>query len=73
MHPMTVDRMTCLGCDKDVAPGSRYFTGRVRFANGLACAECAAAWRADDEAPPGEVDRSNAFFIGNTGGYTGAG
>ena len=69
---MTVTPVTCLGCDRDLAPGSRHFTGRVRFANGFACAECVDAFRDGPEATSGEVDRSRAFFVGNSGGYTGA-
>ncbi|MCA1570339.1 MAG: hypothetical protein LC798_08500 [Chloroflexi bacterium] len=68
------DRATCLGCDHNLEPGSRYFASRVQFANGYACSGCAEAFHEthDDSGSPGEVDRSKAFFIGNTGGYTGA-
>ncbi len=71
---MADERANCLGCGRDLEPGSRFFVGRIRFANGYACAGCAEAFGAAqgaDEAAP-EVDRSSAFFVGNTGGYTGA-
>jgi hypothetical protein len=71
---MTDERTECLGCKRDLEPGSRYFVGRVRFANGYACAGCAEAFSGADgsAAAASGVDRSTAFFVGNTGGYTGA-
>ena len=71
---MADERVSCLGCGRDLEPGSRFFVGRMRFANGYACAGCAESFTAghgtDGTAP--EVDRSTAFFVANTGGYTGA-
>jgi hypothetical protein len=73
MARMSTAAVSCLGCGRDLQPGSPYFADRVQFANGFACSGCADAFRpgGDDSGSGDEVDRTKAFFTGNTGGFTG--